>query len=281
MSNFDINRAEKKVNPCHRARGLQYVPFLRRQTARVNSNKSEMLGWKVKRNHHFLSEMEAQFFYLAEFAPNVIEVREQFALDPSETWEIEEASGIQHPKIPGKDDYAIRTTDFLLTVSRGGRTFERAIAVKPSVHLADKRVIEKLEIERLYWKRRGVQWSIATEKEIDPVLADNIKAIHPCYHLDHAGLSLAGVRRVLNLLLPLVLREERFLSVLTNYCESQLQQEPGTSLRIVRHLLATRQWTIDFTKPFRPADRIMKLLNSAVLSQSGVGNSIVSLRAAN
>ncbi len=49
-----------------------------------------------------------------------------------------------------------------------------ARTVKSSKELEDKRVIEKFEIEREYWKRKNIDWGIVTEKDIPAEMADNI-----------------------------------------------------------------------------------------------------------
>lgn len=66
------------------------------------------------------------------------------------------------------------TSDFLLTLDKGQGVFEIARTIKMKDELFKKRVLEKFEIEREYWRRRDIDWGIVTEEEIDKTLARNI-----------------------------------------------------------------------------------------------------------
>lgn len=41
-----------------------------------------------------------------------------------------------------------------------------------------KRVLEKFEIERVYWERHHIDWGIVTELEVPKNMAHNIAFIH-------------------------------------------------------------------------------------------------------
>lgn len=49
-----------------------------------------------------------------------------------------------------------------------------ALQAKYTDNLGDARTIEKLEIERRYWKQKELPWYLVTEREIDPVAKANI-----------------------------------------------------------------------------------------------------------
>lgn len=44
--------------------------------------------------------------------------------------------------------------------------------------LMNKRVLEKFEIERVYWERQDINWGIVTELEIPKEMAHNIAFVH-------------------------------------------------------------------------------------------------------
>ncbi len=62
-------------------------------------------------------------------------------------------------------------TDFLITTEQG----IVVRSVKPAKALDNSRVCEKLEIERQYWKKQGIEWRLVTENEISRVKARNIE----------------------------------------------------------------------------------------------------------
>src|SRR5690625_7943446 len=49
--------------------------------------------------------------------------------------------------------------------------------------LLEERVIEKFEIEREYWERKGISWGMVTEEEIDKIMARNISYIHDYFDI--------------------------------------------------------------------------------------------------
>jgi len=69
------------------------------------------------------------------------------------------------------------TTDFLISISIEDGIKEIARTVKQKDDLLNKRVLEKFEIERLYWSRREIDWGIVTDEEINKTLAENISFI--------------------------------------------------------------------------------------------------------
>jgi hypothetical protein len=91
--------------------------------------------------------------------------------------------GVKHPA-PNTKQKSIMTTDFLITVVNGDQSREIARTVKYAKDLEDIRVIEKLEIERLWWEARGVDWGIVTEHEIPEVLAKNVENLHTFVSLE-------------------------------------------------------------------------------------------------
>jgi len=122
---------------------------------------------------------------LTEFSNTITDIREQFPLLPQEeTLLIAEELGITHPKDPKTGESIVMTTDFLLTVNKGKETFEVARTIKMKDKLMDERVLEKFEIEREYWDRKGIQWGIVTEDEIDKIMARNISYIHDYYEIN-------------------------------------------------------------------------------------------------
>lgn len=70
------------------------------------------------------------------------------------------------------------TTDFLVTTLKDGQHEHVARILKYKKDLMDERVLEKFEIERVYWERQGVEWGIVTELEVPKIMAHNIAFVH-------------------------------------------------------------------------------------------------------
>jgi hypothetical protein len=159
--------------------GKDYKPWITIHDLASKGVVSRAPGRTTDRIHHLLSKNETAFFYILDASDKTLDIREQYPLLPvTETVEIAEMLGYRHPRDPVSRYPYVMTTDFVITTSRG----DVARTVKLSAELEKKRVLEKLEIERLYWKRRGVDWRIVTEKEIDFQKARNLEWVYRSWH---------------------------------------------------------------------------------------------------
>ena len=68
-----------------------------------------------------------------------------------------------------------------------------------------------------------------------------------------------------------VLEDNRPLRDLTNDCDSELNLLPGTSLMVVRHLLANRRWQVDMRKPIHAPERMVLTAIPAIYARQAKG----------
>jgi hypothetical protein len=238
-------------------RGAEYKPYLRVQDVPSQGLATRIGGWKSGREHHFMSCLECDYFYLLEWSSVVVDIREQYPLDLDETLAIASDLGVRHPTDPHTREPVVMTSDFLNTVRLRMGTMERARTLKYAKDLGSPRVMEKFEIERVYWAARDVDWGIVTEREIDPALARNIKWLHP--YRDPAALAPltdAAIRNVEAVLTPRVLEENLPLRDLTDECDRRFIFPPGASLAVVRHLIACGRWQVNMTSPIQVPQRL-------------------------
>lgn len=140
----------------------KYLPWITVRDLSSLGRCSEISGWKTNsRVHQLLSDLETRYFYILEFASQVTDIREQFPLldenkSISETLKIAESIGVEYPVVPKTGTNNVQTTDVLITVNVNGKTKLKARTIKYSKDLSDKRVIEKFEIERIFWANRNV-----------------------------------------------------------------------------------------------------------------------------
>lgn len=127
-------------------------------------------GAKINRIFHFFSDLEQYYFYLLEWQDNVEDIREQFPLFPvSETERIASSMEYKHPHNVGGHNSCVMTTDFLITTKIGEETQLFARSVKYAKEIENKRVLEKLSIEKEYWDRRGVPWQLVTNLVLNQI----------------------------------------------------------------------------------------------------------------
>lgn len=235
--------------------GADYIPYLFIHDVSSIGLVSRVWGWKTNRVHHLLSHLELKFFYTLEWQSNVFDIREQFPLDLDETLAIANQIGIRHPRDPKTKDYAVMTSDFVITIKKGLVDKEQVRAIKYKKDYDKARVKEKLEIERTYWEEiRGIDWDVVSENDVDDTLAANVEWMHGHREVKWlTPLTAEDVERVEAILTPRIAQGGFRLRDLTNECDSMLGFEAGSSLSVVRHLLATRRWEVDMSRRIIPS----------------------------
>ncbi len=175
------NKNQYSIEACERSlrQGLglgvkeDYRPWVRIWSFGSEGVSSAVPGVIVKRTHELLSGIETRVFLLAEFSRGVVDIREQFPLLPLDhVVALAEAAGITYPHRTGAP--YVLTTDLLVTKLIGGVPHYLAIAVKPAAKLLEKSILDKLEIERLWWNSIGVEWVLATEEDVSEAVGDNL-----------------------------------------------------------------------------------------------------------
>lgn len=170
----DFERALK--NKYGIGQGPNYKPWLRIQDVKSKGIRSLIYGRKSQREHHMMSSIESEHFYLAEFSNSVVDIREQFPLLPlNYTQKVAKTLGVDHPKHPQTKEPIIMTTDQLLTINSPQGTTYHAISIKPEADSGDLRVLEKIDIERVCWELLGVKFSYFTGNEVTKVQSSNLQ----------------------------------------------------------------------------------------------------------
>lgn len=118
---------------------------------------------KTGRLHHLLSGLETGAFMEFMLMPDVIDVQEQYPLDREDTRSIALEMGVAHPTYPGGKVDVVMTTDLVVHRRTPNGVVRYARSVKPVAELDDTRTLLKLEIERRYWKSRGIEWMLVTD----------------------------------------------------------------------------------------------------------------------
>ncbi|MBI3771779.1 MAG: Tn7 transposase TnsA N-terminal domain-containing protein [Gammaproteobacteria bacterium] len=155
--------------------GTDYLPWLRVNDVSSHGKSTKIQGIKVERTHQLLSGIELNFFLYAEFNPRVIDIREQFPLFPLDlVVRVAAEAGIQYPINANSKTPSVLSTDFLLTLKDEDHISYLAVAVKPEEALQEEKVLERLEIERVWWETLGIPWRLVTEKQLNRQVAENI-----------------------------------------------------------------------------------------------------------
>ncbi len=233
--------------------GSQYKPWLTIHDVPSNGERHRIPGIKINRNHHLLSNHERDYFFILEFSDLVVDIREQYPLlTLEETIGIAQEIGVAHPIDPYTNCLKMITTDFLITINNDGELINLARTVKEWKDLMDERLMEKFEIERIYWKRRDVDWGIVTEKDINSVLAINVSEIRGNQDISKldgfSHLSAKNKEIILTKFNQEICGKEIVIRDFAFDFDGKMSLPIGTSLSLFKHLLANKNIYMDLEK---------------------------------
>jgi hypothetical protein len=240
--------------------GKDYIPWLKVQDVASLGVSLKTFSYKTSRQHHLLSRLESQFFYIVEWSDKITDIKEQFVLDINETIEIANELCIKHPKDPVTKVLAPMSTDFLLIQKIDGKQKLFARTVKYSKDLNKKRVLEKFDIEKTYWKRRNIDWGIITEDDINPTLVSNIIWVRKARTL--MGIDDLNIDLIIKIELDLrneIYRNNMRISKISSMIDTIYCLEEGTSLFVVRFLIANKIWIVNMYEPINNPNSIINL----------------------
>lgn len=249
--------------------GRDYKPWLTIRDVPSEGLSTRIKGWTTKRVHHFLSNLELNYFYLIDWSKIIVDIREQYPLPIEETLEIAERLGIKHPIDIKTREPKVMTTDFLIDVIDDNISQVKARTVKQMKKIAESRTIAKFEIERTYWKEKGIDWGIVTENEILKEFAENVKWVHSAKDLsDSPGLTTKILFQIEKELFDKVAKLEEPLAHTALSVDEKLGLEPGSSLWTIRHLIASGMWIVDMNKIIDTGKPLNIIRNEALICGS-------------
>jgi hypothetical protein len=250
-----------------RGEGASYQPMIHVQDFPSRGWRYREVGIKTGRQHDYLSSPELKYHYILDRSDVVLDIREQFPLLPVQlTLEIAEMCSVSHPMDKSTKEPFVMTTDFLIKLRQPVGSIELARTVKLAKDLENKRTIEKFEIERRFWQAKGIDWGIVTENEINDDLAENAKWVHKYAELSSvAPLTHELVRLIGAELTMMVSTGKGSLNKLAAESDRKFGLGSGQSLAIARHLIASRQWVVDMSKPVHPSERLILISHTFVV----------------
>jgi hypothetical protein len=210
-------------------------------------------GFKSGRMHQFVSNGELACYYLLDWNDGVVDILDQAALDLEETTALAAELGYEHPSA-GSEGLVPMTTDLVAVFGQdtgGGRL---AVSVKKRKELGQLRVAEKLELERRYWERRGVQWQIATEEQFDDVVVANLGHLYGYRSLERYDVpkETEEADAVLGYLHEQVRATARVpLARVCAATDERLGLVPGAAITLAWYAVATKRWVVDLGSPLK------------------------------
>ena len=229
--------------------GKNYKPWLTVADVPSLGRSHRVFCPKTGREHHLLSDNEYYAFLQQWWDDGVLDIREQYPLlDRRETLSIAAECGIKHPRDPISGALWVITTDLLVQRRTSAGTEFTAFAVKPAEDLSDGRVLDKLDIERRWWQRRGIPWLALIDEHLKTRRSLNLawildagQKLHPSAdivfeHLD-AAISMQACTP---------------LRMVCSAVDQVLGFPAGTALGIARRLLSEKRLLTNLDTPLIP-----------------------------
>jgi len=136
------------------------------------------------------------------------------------------------------------TTDFVLTRTDGVKTWYEAVSVKPAEKLTDKRVAEKLDIERNWWQLQGVPFHLFVMTKQNQIQSKNIQWVTaPVRQGRRFPTDL--IESALVLISPGTILTEAICDGFVR----ELKVEHDDALVLLKTLIATKMVEVDLDKP--------------------------------
>lgn len=230
--------------------GASYIPWLKVRDVPSKGLSFRVKGWKTSRRHELLSLAEYHYFLTLEWSLSVVDIREQFPLLPIDrTLAIADDLGIIHPADPKSKLPVVMTTDFLIDHQTNGKKSHSARSVKKSRDdLSSKRTIEKMEIERRFWKEQGVDFGIIVDQDIPNDFVKNIDWLHKAFWIDDMEeVNPSLISLVEDALYKKIASISQGVAKIALSLDEELGLSHGTCLWIVKHCIATRKWEVDLS----------------------------------
>ncbi|NAS19023.1 heteromeric transposase endonuclease subunit TnsA [Clostridium butyricum] len=200
---------------------------------------TRIYSYKTKRIHHLQSDNQLKVFLIFEWIDSIKDIKENVELKNLQTT-IYNVENLRLDKFTDMETGGLYQlhTNFLIKVLKEEKYEEIAVSVKSLSELERKMVIEKLEIERRYWKAKGIKFYLLTEKEIDKQLVENIRWCREAV-IDKSIENKAEIAEKLYYFLQE--KKEEILKEALNEFDTEEDVEPGTALFMFRYLIVVKE----------------------------------------
>lgn len=232
--------------------GATYTPWILVTDFSSLGNSRRVFSYKTGRIHHFMSDVEWQFFLLLEFSDDIIDIREQYPLKREDTQSIAAERRIKHPRYPGTSVPTVMTCDFLVTRQRNAVKSLEAYDCKRTEEAENPRSLEKLEIHRVYFNESDTPHHLVLHSMLPKSKVKNLEWIrsahvkegeveeYPAYFEQHCQRMIVELGKATR------------NQPLSDFCENydiRSGAMQGTGLRAVRILLSQKALITDLNEP--------------------------------
>lgn len=238
--------------------GKEYKPWFTTHDFPSKGRATRVLGWKTKRIHHFFSDLQLKYFYLLEWEQSVIDIKEHFPILDLDAADFNKGD-LRIDKFRDKnsnESYVLCTTFLITKVDGNGDSKVVARSVKNASDLNKAITLDKLEIERRYWKSKGIDWGIITNKDINTIRAKNIEWIHSMMNYEEENENnITELQDLTDAFLYRISESDETIRKTILSFEQDYNFDSGKGILFFKYLIAKRKIIIDMDKPINLNDK--------------------------
>ena len=225
--------------------GIDYKPWLTIQDFPTLGKATRIMGYISKRQHNFFSDTQLKYFFLLDWEKNkILDIREHYPLLDAEDI-LRQESDLNLKLFKDKESHVpyILSTTFLITLKKSnGEIVDVARSIKGASELDKKITLEKLEIERRYWKAKSIDFGIVTNKDIPSIRSKNIEWLHTALMADeYNGFTKDDLNELSQGLLERFIKNQQNIRKIISEYETDYRLEPGIGLFLFKYLVANRK----------------------------------------
>jgi hypothetical protein len=232
--------------------GQNYKPWLTTTDISSSGRARKVYGYKTKRVHHLLSDVEHNLFLALEWQQDIVDIREQFPLPREATLAVAEKAQLRHPYYPGSSIPTVMTVDFLVTKDIAGKKTLVAFNAKRTEEAEEIASLEKLEIQRRALAAIGVEHHLVYHSDIPLTKIANIKWMRSGVIQDTAAKEEFDDywEQTLHTFEEYFQRHGNCSGALNDFCaqfDELYGHKPGSGLRAARALMYQRVIAVDLS----------------------------------
>lgn len=224
----------------------EYVPGIKIQDFATRGRVSRIKGKTTNRVHHLLSDLETNVFYLLDFEEKITDIKEHYPLlDLHEV--VDNLSDIKLQKFKNKktgEEYTFTTT-FVITLKGDGEEKYLALSVRNETELYRDLLLEKLEVERRYWSKKEIRWSVITNKDIPMVKVNNIKWLY----LGDIDIEYEEESYIKKVMSNKITYNKCSIKEILDNVDGELSLPIGTALVILKRMIISNEISVDLYSP--------------------------------
>lgn len=226
--------------------GSNYKPWLTIQSMPSDGRASRMLGIKTGRVHHFFSDTQRKYFLILDwFDETVVDIREHYPL--LDLTKVVDDDDLDLRKHQDENEHYVLTTTFLISKRMpNGEIVEFARSIKYASNLDKKSTLESLEVQRRYFEKKGIDFGIVTNKDLNMVQVKNIEWLNPIISMNYKHENISDIEMMIK---SRYQTEEIPFNKLLESIDADYGFEAGTAVQVFKSMVANRKVVIDFLHP--------------------------------